>query len=229
MTAHFIFALRILTEMLDKSAIKAQQAILLAVKAVAEANGEIAQKVIDGDRDLDLAEVAIEEECLKILALHQPVAGDLRRVVTILKMNSELERVGDLAVNIADRVQDLKRFQDAPINRLDFTEMAREACSMLKRAIAAFHDQDDATAQEVIRHDETVDALHRQNYAFVRVDLLATPDAAPYYMDCLTISRCLERIADIATNIAEDVIYLETGEIVRHQKTPAAQAAPENG
>ena len=100
---------------------------------------------------------------------------------------------------------------------------------MLKRAIAAFHDQDDATAQEVIRHDETVDALHRQNYAFVRVDLLATPDAAPYYMDCLTISRCLERIADIATNIAEDVIYLETGEIVRHQKNPAAQAAPENG
>ncbi|MGN0866698.1 MAG: phosphate signaling complex protein PhoU [Oligosphaeraceae bacterium] len=220
MTAHFIFALRILNEMLDKSAIQSQQAVLLAVKAAAEANEEIARKVIEGDRNLDLAEVAIEEECLKILALHQPVAGDLRRVITVLKVNSELERIGDLAVNIADRVTDLKRFQDSQLNRLDFSEMAREACGMLKKALAAFHDQDDATAQEVIRRDETVDALHRQNYAIVRVDLLANPDAAPYYMDCLTISRCLERIADIATNIAEDVIYLETGEIVRHQKSP---------
>ncbi len=220
MTAHFIFALRILNEMLDKSAIQSQQAVLLAVKAAAESNVEIARKVIEGDRNLDLAEVAIEEECLKILALHQPVAGDLRRVITVLKVNAELERIGDLAVNIADRVADLSRFQDTPLNRLDFTEMAREACSMLKKALAAFHDQDDATAQEVIRRDETVDALHRQNYTIVRVDLLSNPDAAPYYMDCLTISRCLERIADIATNIAEDVIYLETGEIVRHQKSP---------
>ncbi len=220
MTAHFIFALRILNEMLDKSAIQSQQAVLLAVKAAAEGNEEIARKVIEGDRNLDLAEVAIEEECLKILALHQPVAGDLRRVITVLKVNAELERVGDLAVNIADRVADLKRFHDAPLHRLDFSEMAREACGMLKNALTAFHDQDDASAQEVLRRDEAVDALHRQTYAIVRVDLLATPDAAPYYMDCITISRCLERIADIATNIAEDVIYLETGEIVRHQKTP---------
>lgn len=217
MKPHFIIALDALKAMLLSSAALAEESVRKAVTAASEYDTALAQEIIDGDRELDHGEVVIEEECLKILALHQPVAGDLRMVVTILKVNAEVERVGDLAVNIADRVADLGEWRNGDQPRIDFTEMVEDACRMLREALhALMSGGEQEAAQKVIRDDEEVDAIHRENYAVARTALAVAPLQAQYYLDCLTISRCLERVADIATNIAEDVLYLETGRIVRH-------------
>ncbi len=216
MKAHFVHALETLKNMLSEIASQAEQAVHSAVEAVEKNSPESARVVISHDNDIDNAEILIEEECLKILALYQPVASDLRQVITILKVNNELERVGDLAVNIAERVEDMTLYQEKSIEKFDFHDMVFQACEMLKRALdsMAYHEAD--TAEAVIRLDDALDAVHRDNYGKVRDMIIKYPSEAQYYMDCLTISRCLERIGDIATNIAEDVIYLESGRIVRH-------------
>lgn len=217
MQIHFLQALDTLKTMLSQNAAYAEQAVHSAVNAVEHTSCESAFLVVHNDQRIDDMEIRIEEECLKILALYQPVASDLRQVVTILKVNNELERVGDLAVNIAERVEDILFYHEKPIEKMDFRDMVSQACGMLKKALDSLAYHDVALADEVIRSDDAVDLLHRNNYKTVRVCILQYPDEAQYYMDCLTVSRCLERIADIATNIAEDVIYLESGRIVRHR------------
>jgi len=216
MKAHFVHALETLKNMLSEIASQAEQAVHSAVEAVEKNSPESARAVISHDNDIDNAEILIEEECLKILALYQPVASDLRQVITILKVNNELERVGDLAVNIAERVEDIVLYQEKSIEKFDFHDMVFQACEMLRRALdsMAYHEAENAEA--VIGLDDALDAIHRDNYRRVRDMIIKYPSEAQYYMDCLTISRCLERIGDIATNIAEDVIYLESGRIVRH-------------
>lgn len=216
MKAHFIQALEDLKNMLAEIAAKAEHAVHAAIEAVETDSQNLAARIIENDSEIDIAEIKIEEECLKILALYQPVASDLRQVITILKVNSELERVGDSAVNIADRVADMALYRKKNIEKLDFKRMVCEACSMLKKSLdsLAYHDANMAAA--VIKADDSVDKIHRENYGIVRNFILKYPNESQYYMDCLTVSRCLERIADIATNIAEDVIYLESGNIVRH-------------
>ena len=194
----------------------AEEAVQLSGKAVSEISLEKASSVIAGDARIDAMEIEIEEECLKILALHQPVASDLRQVITILKVNSELERIGDLAVNMAERVANIDSFKNHEIEKFDFSDMLHIACGMLKDALDSLSYHDAALAQNVIERDEKVDLIHHDNYGVVRTFILKYPDCAQYYLNGLTISRCLERIADIATNIAEDVIYLESGRIVRH-------------
>ena len=151
-----------------------------------------------------------------LLALHQPVASDLRRVITVLKVNGEIERVGDLAVNIAERVEDIAAHQAQAARPLDFAVMVDKACLMLRHALDALAYGDANLAESVIDSDEEVDQLHRDMYSQVRQAMLDCPELASYYLNGLTISRCLERIADIATNIAEDVVYMESGRIVRH-------------
>lgn len=217
MKAHFTNAMETLKGMLDEASASAERAVRDAVQAVTTLDGDLARRVINGDERLDHSEVLIEEECLKVLALHQPVACDLREVVTILKVNGEIERVGDLAVNVAERVEDLAKYSDGRLRRMEFSKMSAEACAMLRQALDALNSGDAAMAEEIIRHDDVVDDIHRENYSLVRNDILADPQGAQYYLNGLTISRCLERIADIATNIAEDLIYLETGRIVRHK------------
>ncbi len=216
MKAHFIHALEELKNQLAEIAAQAEQAVHSAVNAVENNAPDSASQVIRCDREIDRAEIRIEEECLKILALYQPVASDLRQVITILKVNNEIERVGDLAVNIAERVEDIARYQNCGIEKLDFRDMVFKACGMLKKALDSLAYHDAAMAVKVIGSDDEVDAIHRSNYGRVRNSILKHPDEAQYYLDGLTVSRCLERIADIATNIAEDVIYLESGRIVRH-------------
>lgn len=216
MKGHFSNALSNLQSMLGTMSAGVEEAVLLSGKAVAEVSQFHADQVIAGDTRIDSMEIQIEEECLKILALHQPVAGDLRQVITILKVNNELERVGDLAVNMAERVGNLDSFKDQMIEKFDFSDMLHTACGMLKDALDSLVYHDSELAQEVIARDEQVDMLHRGNYGIVRTFILQHPDCVQYYLNGLTISRCLERIADIATNIAEDVIYLESGRIVRH-------------
>ena len=216
MNGHFYNALNNLQSMLGSMAAYAEEAVQLSGKAVGEVSLEKAVSVIDGDEKIDAMEIEIEEECLKILALHQPVASDLRQVITILKVNSELERIGDLAVNMAERVGNIDSFKNQEIEKIDFCDMLHTACGMLKDALDSLSYHDAALAQDVIERDEKVDLIHHDNYGVVRKFILKYPDCAQYYLNGLTISRCLERIADIATNIAEDVIYLESGKIIRH-------------
>ncbi|MGN0879852.1 MAG: phosphate signaling complex protein PhoU [Oligosphaeraceae bacterium] len=216
MEVHLNKAIEQLGNMLAQVASKAEGAVLGAVSAAAHASVKSARDIIAGDRAIDEAEVAIEEECLKILALHQPVASDLRRVITVLKVNGEIERVGDLAVNIAERVEDIAAHQAQADRPLDFAVMVDKACLMLRHALDALAYGDAALAETVIASDEEVDQLHRDMYGQVRQAMLDCPELASYYLNGLTISRCLERIADIATNIAEDVVYMESGRIVRH-------------
>ena len=218
MKSHFIQAISNLKDMLANLAAQVEHTVHLAVNAVINHQTDIAEQIISQDNDVDQAEIAIEEECLKILALYQPVAGDLRQVITILKINNEIERVGDLAVNIAERVADMAQFEENQVDKFDFSVMVTKACDMLKKALDAMTYHDVVTAAEVIRLDDAVDNIHHDNYGVSREQILRQPNQAGYYLDCLTVSRCLERIADIATNIAENVIYLESGKIVRHAR-----------
>ncbi len=217
MKEHFNGAMAELEHQLTNQSCAVEAAVLASATAVGDNNIQSAQQVLDGDDAIDRAEIRIEEECLKILALYQPVAGDLRRVITVLKINTEIERVGDLAVNIAERALDMARFNTAEIEKFDFSDMVKAACQMLKDALDAMVYRNVLRAMEVIAGDDAVDDTHRGNYSRVRAMILKHPEESEYYMDCLTVSRCLERIADAATNIAEDVIYLESGRIVRHE------------
>ena len=193
-----------------------EETLRVAVRAVETRDAGLARQVVAGEAETNAREIDIEEECLKILALHQPVAGDLRKVITILKVNNEIERVGDLAVNIAERVFDMASYGENMAAKLDFEEMTSKACGMLKKSIDSLTYRDVDIAAEVISLDDEVDKLHHDAYLFVREKMLEHPNQSGYYLDCLTISRCLERIADTATNISEDVIYMERGIIVRH-------------
>ncbi|NLZ64750.1 MAG: phosphate signaling complex protein PhoU [Lentisphaerae bacterium] len=216
MTVHFINEIENLTLLLLEVTSKVEHAVQQAIQATFSHDVPLAQKIIDADDEIDATEILIEEECLKILALYQPVAGDLRKVITILKVNNEIERVGDLAVNIAERVFDMVSYGENMVEKLDFEEMTGKACGMLKKSLDSLTYRDTAIAAEVISLDDEVDKLHHDAYLFVREKMLQHPNQSGYYLDCLTISRCLERIADIATNISEDVIYMEQGIIVRH-------------
>jgi len=216
MKSHFIQAIRNLKDMLANLAARVEHTVHLAVEAVINHQVDVAEQIISQDHEIDQEEVIIEEECLKILALYQPVAGDLRQVITILKINNEIERIADMAVNIAERVPGMAQFTESQVDKFDFSIMVVKACDMLKKALDAMTYHDVITATEVIRLDDAVDDIHQDNYGVAREQILRHPAQAGYYLDCLRVSHCLERIADIATNIAEDVIYLESGNIVRH-------------
>ncbi len=215
MKVHLQLEIDHLKNLLCELAATVEPAVREAVRAVENRDAECAHRVLAGDEAIDRMEVRIEEECLKVLALHQPVAGDLRYVITLLKVNSELERIGDLAVNIAERGIDLATL-NAPKETLDFSRMVFEARSMLKNALDALICRNALAAQEVIQHDDVVDDLHHETLLKLRELIGRHPESAAFYLDLLTVSRNLERIADGATNICEDVIYLELGTIVRH-------------
>ena len=220
MKVHFEKALVDLKQLIDENATRAQIAVTDAVRAMERGETAIAEAVVQGDSTIDLAENVIEERCLDILALYQPVATDLRRVITILKANGEIERAGDLAVNIAGRVADARTFAvDEP---WDFRRIGTLAVQMFTKSLRALATGDVMTARGLLVADDELDALHRESYGRVVKGILAHPSEAGYYLDMLTVSRCLERLGDLATNIAEDVIYLETTEIVRHEPPKGA-------
>lgn len=219
MKVHFEKALARLEQILTENAERTQTAVEAAVKAMQSDNNELANAVIQGDSAIDLAENAIEELCLDILALYQPVAADLRRVITILKANGEIERAGDLAVNIANRVEDAHTYKS--VVAWDFSQMATLAVTMFTDSLCALAKGDVTLARNILARDDELDELHKESYSRATNGILSSPSAAGYYLDALTVSRCLERLGDIATNIAEDVIYLETAEIVRHEPPSA--------
>jgi phosphate transport system protein len=186
-----------------------------AVRSLEERDRELAKIVIKTDTEVDNLEVEIEEDCLKILALHQPVAVDLRYLVGVLKVNNDLERIGDIAVNIAERTLFVtKRPEiDKPIF-LD--EMAEKTYSMLKRSIDALINMDTELAKKVCFDDQEVDSMNKEMYSVIFAAIQEKPKDVQSLISYLAASRHLERIADYATNIAEDVIYMVEGTIVRH-------------
>lgn len=198
---------------------RVEESLQGAMKALSEFDEELAQAVMDGDSEIDALEVEVEEDCLKILALYQPVAIDLRFIVSVLKINSDLERIGDLATNIAERVQALvPESRRIPIPT-DIPELARRSQTMVKRSLDALVEMDEVIAHQVCEADSAVDALHRKMYRYAEEKIAADPQHIGSYIHVLGISRYLERIADHATNIAEDVIYMVGGEIKRHRMT----------
>ena len=178
-------------------------------------NQQMAQAVLSGDHEIDDLEVAIEEDCLKILALHQPVASDLRFIIAVLKINNELERVGDLAVGIAERSSFLIEQPEVTIG-FDMSAMMRTVEGMLTRSIEALVNMDVQKAHRVRAEDDRVDAMNRDMYALVKEELAKDSTYINILLHNLSVSRHLERIADHATNIAEDVIYMVNAEIIRH-------------
>jgi phosphate transport system protein len=186
-----------------------------SVQAVERVDAELADEIIKKDSEIDETEVDIEEECLKVLALHQPVAVDLRFIIAVIKINNELERIGDQAVNIAQRVQVIAKRPKPPF-WFDYSEMGEKAQKMLRMSLDALVNMDVDLAYRVITMDDEVDRIKSEAYDKIKQAIQDLPERVGYYINLLLISRHLERLADHATNIAEEVIYLVEGEIFRH-------------
>lgn len=187
-----------------------------AIKAYLTLDSELAESVIAADEEIDVKEVDVEEDCLKILALHRPVARDLRMIVSILKINNDLERIGDLASNLASRTIKISHL-DSQESLVDFNVMFQKSRMMLKKSLDALVNVDVALARAVLKLDDEVDELKNELRDQIRELLVNNPKSTPILMHNLSIVYYLERIGDLSTNIAEDVIYLEEGTIIRHK------------
>jgi len=215
MTQHMQRELDKLKKMILTLSAVAEESVQKAARSLETMDVPLAEEVIGSDDQVDQMEVDLEEECLKILALHQPVAIDLRFIIAVLKINNDLERIADLAVNIAERTIGLSGIARVAIP-FDFSGMARKVEAMLNKSLDALVQLDTAIAHEVIALDDEVDAMHSANYGLIKARILKHPETIDALIQHLSLSRHLERIADLATNISEDVIYMIDGEIVRH-------------
>ena len=222
MTKHLRNDLERLEKRLLMLGSRVEEAIRQAIAALLERDAARAEAVIEGDAEIDREEVEIEEDCLKILALHQPVATDLRFTAACLKINNDLERIGDLAVNIAKRALVLVR--RSPIaTPHSLRPMMEDTLRMVRESLDAFVRGDAELARHVLAEDQEVDGLNRQIIEELVKDMESDPKVVDSALRMLNVSRHLERIADHATNIAEDVVYMVEGEIIRHA---AAKPSP---
>ncbi len=192
-----------------------EEDLRLAVKALGERDDKLARRVVETDIEIDNMEVEVEEDCLKVLALHQPVAIDLRFIIAVLKINNDLERIGDLSANIAERAASIAK-QERVESPYDFPEMSQKVQAMLHTALDSLVNLDSKLAHTVLAADDEVDAINRSMYERVQQHIRRNPDKMDTLIQMLAVSRNLERIADHTTNIAEDVIYMVDGEIIRH-------------
>ncbi len=204
-----------------------EEMINLSVKSLMEREIDTAQQVIDLDSEIDQTEVRIEEECLKMLALHQPVAADLRRLTTMMKVNNDLERMADLACNVAERASNVTEAREFPIPER-IRDMAEQTIGMVRDGLNAFVNLDIDLAYSVIERDNLVDATNVQVIEELAQLMQQESTWVPPALHCFSASRHLERIADHATSVAEDVIYMVNGVIVRHQHSQpnANQSSP---
>ncbi len=218
MSMHLSKEIQKLKKMMSELCSIVEESMKKAVYSVINHDTEVAQEVIDNDNIIDEMEIELEEECLKILALHQPVAVDLRYVIACMKMNNDLERIGDLSANIAKSVK--------YISVMDYTTnleqeylfgMMTETQGMLKNSLDALFDMNAELAEKVCIADDIVDDFNAKNHVEITKNIQKYPERTPYFLKLLGVSRNIERIADYATNIAEDIIYMINGNIVRHQ------------
>ena len=185
------------------------------MRALIERDDALAQEVIDRDRRVNTLDVEVDEKCVELLALHQPAAGDLRFITTAMKIVTDLERIGDQAVNIAQRAIELNREpQLKPY--IDLPRMAEKAARMVKESLDAFVNRDTALARQVCAEDAAVDALKEQVFRELLTFMMEDARTIPRAIRLILISRFLERVADHATNIAEMVVYMVEGKMVRH-------------
>ncbi|TAN38369.1 MAG: phosphate signaling complex protein PhoU [Nitrospirae bacterium] len=197
-----------------------EDSIKNSVQALVERDNDLARKIIDRDRMVNTLDVEIDEESIRLIALKQPMAGDLRFITTAMKITSDLERMGDLAVNIAERALELN---EEPILKpyIDIPKMREIAQGMTRDALDAFVRKDKKLAMEVIMRDDAVDDLKHDVLAELAFLMAQNPSTVSRAMKVSFVAQYLERIADHATNIAEMVIYLVEGKIIRHMALPS--------
>jgi phosphate transport system protein len=193
-----------------------EESVSTALIAAEKRDRLLAQNVIDGDTTIDTLEVEVEEECLKILALHQPVATDLRFIVAVLKINNDLERIGDLACNIASRARKMASLTNPGKAHIDFQGAETKVRTMLHKSLEALVTVDADLAKWVWAQDDQIDEINRSVHKQVIQALKEYPEDVERLILLLSVSRNLERIGDHSTNIAEDILYMVGGEIVRH-------------
>ena len=217
MTRHFLRELEEIKKMVLSLGAIVEERVHKVAQIVEDKDATLADEIIKTDYMIDEMEVELEEECLKALALYQPVAIDLRFLTAVIKINNDLERIGDQAVNIAERVKLITQKTD-PGFFFDYTTMAETTELMLKQSLDALVKMDIDLALEVLKMDDEVDRIKDVAYDRIKKAISEKPDHTAYLINLLLISRHLERMADHATNIAEEVIYMIEGEIVRHGK-----------
>jgi phosphate transport system protein len=193
----------------------AEEEVRLAIQGLVERDSALIDRVLAGDEPLNALHIEIDNRCFTLFALYQPMAADLRAIVAAVKINTDLERVGDLAVNIAEAAR--RYTTHPPVKRLiDIPRMAKIAQAMLRDALDAFVRRDMALAQRVLDEDDTLDELKTQIFRELLTYMLQDPSTIEPALDLILVSRHLERIGDHATNIAEDVIFIVSARDVRH-------------
>jgi phosphate transport system protein len=215
MTRHFQKELIKIKKMILSLGATVEERVQMAKSAIDDRDAQLARRIIKLDFEIDEMEVEVEEECLKILALHQPVAVDLRFLIAVIKINNDLERIGDQAVNIAERVEFISQKDPADFV-FDYSIMAEKTQVMLKMSLDALVNLDVDLALKVVLMDDEVDDIKVIAYNKIKAAMAKDPDNLGYYINLLLISRHLERLADHTTNIAEEVIYMIEGDIIRH-------------
>lgn len=215
MSNHFFIETEKLKQSILSLCTLVEESVRYSIQSVIDLDHSLANQVIDSDCEIDKMEVEIEEECLKILALHQPVAKDLRFIIAVLKINNDLERIADLAVNVAERTIALPEQPPAKLVKV-FEEMSNRAIHMLKKSIDSLVYWNSSIAIHVCEADNRVDELYKTSFSLVKECILQDVSKIDFLLLYASIFRILERIADQTTNIAEDVIYMSEGGIVRH-------------
>jgi phosphate transport system protein len=215
MQRHFHEELDALKQTLLAMGALVEDQIRRVMRALIERDGELAQDVIDRDRQVNAYDVEVDEKCVELLALHQPTAGDLRFITTAMKIVTDLERIGDQAVNIAQRAIELN--QEPQLKPyIDLPRMAEKAQRMVKEALDAFVARDTELARQVCAKDEEVDGIKEQIFRELLTYMMSDAKTIPRAIRLMLVSRFLERVADHATNIAEMVIYMVESKMVRH-------------
>ncbi|MCB1644412.1 MAG: phosphate signaling complex protein PhoU [Pseudomonadales bacterium] len=216
MTMHLQKDLNNLRKSLLLLGAKVEENINHAIELQSTGDLSIAKRMEEAEDAINEMEVTIEEECLKVLALHQPVATDLRFIIVALKVNNDLERMGDQAINVLERKQFLANFPPVAAE-LEFAEMGAIVRTMVKSCLDSLVNQEVTLAERVREMDDSVDDIHAQMFKTLRATMESDPAMVAPCLSLLTISSNFERMADLATNIAEEVIFMEGGEVVRHQ------------
>ena len=207
--------LKNLKEKLLRMAGLVEESVELAIEAIKDRKDELSQAILKNEERINLLDVEVDETCLRLMALRQPMAGDLRFITSAMKIDSELERMGDLAVNIAEQALILNKLP--PLKPLlDIPRMARQAQAMVRDSINAFVNQDEALARSVCERDDEVDALDDQIFRELLTYMMEDAANISRAVALILVSRNLERMADHATNIGEDVIYLVNGKTIKH-------------
>jgi len=217
MNHHYTFRHELLS--LNKKLLKmssmVEERVRKATQVIESKDQNVIQALMVSDYEVDDMEIEIEEDCLKILALHQPVASDLRFLVAVIKINNEMERIGDMAVHIAMRVENIAKFKHQAAITYDFSTMSEKVISMLKKSIDALVNGNSALAKTIFLDDDFVDECRNRCYEDIKERIKKDPDHPGYHINTYLLARHLERIGDRAVNIAEEVVYFVEGKITR--------------